>query len=1080
MGQAEEVVLPTVDPDCSTQAAGLAETENKGWDAFEGMPALGCVFIDEALPPILPRYELQMQVMFGSDAEIDSLWNEIIDDDSTTWRVRRGEPVDFAVTSLFNNVGGLIGQQVWCPNEAPSLADCSWSEFGVVRTGGCSLVSFATEVNGLDAPELAIGEVRPDFDWNTIERLANELTTNNGALVDESHRDGCVRTCEMWGTALDIEGVPVRHAVVEVGVGTRPLGTGSTDGSGAYSVRFKCEKGPDFDPAMDRPHVDLVLSDSRGRYDVYGGPTGEVIVRFRTDEVTIREDEDRYSRDFRFRAIPAGYRQVAGNESKPRWYEWVEIYQNMAEAWALADMLGEQLDYALPLDVVGNCTFRPECDASKPNFAFHLENGGDPFLAFGSATSRYSDSGRPDNREYHELGHFFMGDTWDNDMPSGSGNDRSHRGLENATSTPGIVEGFAEWYSTMVQRHVIGDPDAHLYTFSGIDLNLEADIDVWDPRHGRNAEEFAIAGLLLDLEDGPDDYATDPVRPATSVQSVTALATQSARVQPYEVVVRNDGQAVTDDLVVTMVLLENGEEVRRIPGSVVVSNLAPGRETTALVVIPIAPELFSWDGFRIEVTENVMVRPARDDDDIDLTLDEVWTTLRDYRALNVRTHFVTDLYAAFSAKVGTADANRNGRPDIDDLFIAHGLYSDADGLHVYDPGVDIIGRTDTPTHSPRHSASYELPGAKLKIEGLPAGTTVDIAVLPNAPLDYLADIRRTEVDDDGYVWLTTPPTSIGGHTTVVGVLPNGSQIVVADYTTAEIVDQIESGVPGTVDVSDRTGGGLGADASGYRMLGADGTVYSFGSATDLGSPADRFDSGERAVAMAVTPSGDGYSVLSDAYAVYRYGDAPALGAASSHELLPGERLTAIAISPTGSGTWIFSSRGRVLAFGDADHFGDLLALDLQGEIIGSVVTPSGLGYYLIGSDGGVFAFGDAEFHGSIQGIVNELVGPGFPATEWLACPIVGLVPTPTGDGYWLVACDGGVFSFGSAPYRGSVPEVLPGVTLNRPINGMVAYGGGYLMVASDGGAFNFGAPFFGSLGANPPSDPIVAITAYSG
>jgi hypothetical protein len=49
--------------------------------------------------------------------------------------------------------------------------------------------------------------------------------------------------------------------------------------------------------------------------------------------------------------------------------------------------------------------------------------------------------------------------------------------------------------------------------------------------------------------------------------------------------------------------------------------------------------------------------------------------------------------------------------------------------------------------------------------------------------------------------------------------------------------------------------------------------------------------------------------------------------------------------------------------------------------------------------------------------------------------------------------------------------------LNQPITGMVAAGSaGYLMVASDGGIFAFGsAPFHGSLGAAPPPYPIVAV-----
>jgi hypothetical protein len=41
---------------------------------------------------------------------------------------------------------------------------------------------------------------------------------------------------------------------------------------------------------------------------------------------------------------------------------------------------------------------------------------------------------------------------------------------------------------------------------------------------------------------------------------------------------------------------------------------------------------------------------------------------------------------------------------------------------------------------------------------------------------------------------------------------------------------------------------------------------------------------------------------------------------------------------------------------------------------------------------------------------------------------------------------------------------------------MVRFGNGYLMVGEDGGIFNFSdKPFFGSLGGNPPPDPVVAV-----
>ena len=113
-------------------------------------------------------------------------------------------------------------------------------------------------------------------------------------------------------------------------------------------------------------------------------------------------------------------------------------------------------------------------------------------------------------------------------------------------------------------------------------------------------------------------------------------------------------------------------------------------------------------------------------------------------------------------------------------------------------------------------------------------------------------------------------------------------------------------------------------------------------------------------------------------------------------------------------------------------------------------TPDGQGYWLVASDGGIFSFGDARFYGSTGGIhLNQ--------------PIVGMAPTPDGQGYWLVASDGGIFSFGDARFYGSTG----GIHLNQPIVGMAPTpdGQGYWLVASDGGIFSFGdAEFYGSLG----------------
>jgi hypothetical protein len=69
-------------------------------------------------------------------------------------------------------------------------------------------------------------------------------------------------------------------------------------------------------------------------------------------------------------------------------------------------------------------------------------------------------------------------------------------------------------------------------------------------------------------------------------------------------------------------------------------------------------------------------------------------------------------------------------------------------------------------------------------------------------------------------------------------------------------------------------------------------------------------------------------------------------------------------------------------------------------------TPSGGGYWLVAADGGIFSFGDAQFHGSTGSLT-------------LNKPIVGMAGTPSGGGYWLVAADGGIFSFGDAQFYGT-------------------------------------------------------------
>jgi len=135
------------------------------------------------------------------------------------------------------------------------------------------------------------------------------------------------------------------------------------------------------------------------------------------------------------------------------------------------------------------------------------------------------DGGKPDNREWHELGHYWMYEMYGDGFPpewvvdtaecpevvppglprDGTGN---HCGYGNWTTADSFVEGFAE-FTSMLTSEFFGDEDASLYRVDGADEDLELDFGVWGdfiflPNFlslTPDDEEFAVAGILWDLHD---------------------------------------------------------------------------------------------------------------------------------------------------------------------------------------------------------------------------------------------------------------------------------------------------------------------------------------------------------------------------------------------------------------------------------------------------------------------------------------------------------------------------------------------------------------------------------------------------
>ena len=131
-------------------------------------------------------------------------------------------------------------------------------------------------------------------------------------------------------------------------------------------------------------------------------------------------------------------------------------------------------------------------------------------------------------------------------------------------------------------------------------------------------------------------------------------------------------------------------------------------------------------------------------------------------------------------------------------------------------------------------------------------------------------------------------------------------------------------------------------------------------------------------------------------------------------------------------------------------------------------APTGPGaYWLLAADGGIFSFGGVPYVGSAGGLK-------------LHAPIVSMAPTPTGKGYWLAGAGGDIFAFGDAAFAGS-PSGLPvAARPTTPVVSVVATadGGGYWVTTAGGSVYAFGdAPFLGSLGGVRLVAPIVGMAA---
>ncbi len=210
------------------------------------------------------------------------------------------------------------------------------------------------------------------------------------------------------------------------------------------------------------------------------------------------------------------------------------------------------------------------------------------------------------------------------------------------------------------------------------------------------------------------------------------------------------------------------------------------------------------------------------------------------------------------------------------------------------------------------------------------------------------------------------------------------------------------------------------------------------------------------VGVAFSPTGSGLWSVTRSGRVFAVGAVVNYGSVPMH--LARNRVVGIAANAQGTGYWVATRGGRVYGFGDARSFGSVRQTTRTGAVV-AITRSNGDGYYLLDRSGHVTGFGTD-------------VLDGFLHVHRQMAHVVGISATPGGRGYWVVASDGRVFSFGTARADHPVGPVPKG-----SIAGIATApaGIGYYLVASDGAIFSYGSALALSPVVVGPSDPVVGI-----
>ena len=216
------------------------------------------------------------------------------------------------------------------------------------------------------------------------------------------------------------------------------------------------------------------------------------------------------------------------------------------------------------------------------------------------------------------------------------------------------------------------------------------------------------------------------------------------------------------------------------------------------------------------------------------------------------------------------------------------------------------------------------------------------------------------------------------------------------------------------------------------------------------------------VGMAVDADGTGTGWSPSDGGIFTFGDAGFYGSTGGIHL--NQPIVGMAATPTARGYWLVASDGGIFTFGDAVFYGSTGAIHLNQPIVGMAADPD-RARLLAGrlrrrhlhlrrrrlprldrrhppQPADRRHGRDPDGHGLLAGrlgrrhlhLRRRRRSTARPAPSTSTSRSSAWPPRPTGGGYWLVASDGGIFTFGDAVFYGSGG----GHSLAQPVVAMAA------------------------------------------